>query len=153
MSTESLQILYVLKLIPNSADVIGSMLVNTLNCTLTTRASKVNLALSGTVGTTVTLASNAPTLTTTDVDISSTPLGEPSGGSSYTATVQSTAAYTNGDHYLATEFTYPTTAGNFNVQSWVFKTGVGKWQTECNPYLPKDASKTLKITMRLIWSR
>lgn len=153
LSTESLQIQYVLKLIPNSADVVGSLLVNTTNCTLTTRASKVNLALSGSVGTTTTLISAAPTLTTYDTDISPDQTGEPSGGTNALSSSQITASYVAGSYYLATQFTFLTTASNFNIQSWVFKTGVGKWQTECNPYLPKDVTKTLTITMRLIWSR
>ena len=152
-ATDILQIQYILKFAPNTSDVTTVLPINTISATLTTRASKVNIPLPSGLGTTITLADSTFALKVYDVDISATPIGEPSGGTSANPSSTNKIAYSAGSNFFAVEFIFGITTANFNIQSWTFRTVAGNWQTECNPYLAKDSTKTLKITMRLVWSR
>lgn len=76
----------------------------------------------------------------------------PVGGSGLSSTVGS---YTNGTYYRDITATATTATGNLagGIRTVVFKIGVGRFQVQFDPAIPKTASDTLSITFRHSWGR
>lgn len=80
--------------------------------------------------------------------------GSPSGSASNRSS-SSDANYTNGNYYRDATATWGVSSGNFGtgIKSMVFKHGMGNYQIEFDPAIPKQNTEELAITVRHSWDR
>lgn len=65
----------------------------------------------------------------------------------------SRADYVSGTYYRDTTLSLSIGNGNGNLQLAVFTSGLGAYQFQFSPTIPKDNTKTLSLTARISWGR
>lgn len=79
---------------------------------------------------------------------------EPSGNRENASAVTA-PAYVNGTHTTSIKYTWNITAGNIpgGIRSICFSVGIGRYQIEFNPPIPKTNLDTLSLTFSNSWAR
>lgn len=82
------------------------------------------------------------------------PTAQPSGASA-TITLPTAGSYTSGNFYLDRAVTASAAQANSlaSVRSMFFKMGVGSYQIEFDPPIPKTSNDVIQLTIRLSWGR
>lgn len=149
LADEALDVYYELRLYPHLADVVGSVVINSITYTTTTRAANVvaweYLGIPAGVRSTVSVIAADGALE----DITTMPSGD-------TSMVNGdTAAYVNNSLYMDISGVFPLDYANFDsgISAISFSTALGRYKTGFSPSIPKDTTQNLTVNFRISWGR
>jgi hypothetical protein len=80
--------------------------------------------------------------------------GSPTSTNSASANPPIVAAYVSGSYKRSMSVLITQTNGNIaGGFNGMLHTGIGRFQTLINPYIPKDSTKTLALSFEVPWAR
>lgn len=152
LSDEILDVTYQFRTYPPAADTAGSV---TLDGVVYSYAGRAALVTSSSAWPVPMQAGGANTITVYDGAIGAV-TGSPSGTSSSSpAPTVADVAYSSGSRIRSVTLTWGLTAGNLagGIQSIKYNHGFACYQIQFTPKIPKDATKTLSLTVSHSWAR